>query len=145
MRFLRDWRSEDLSTLEYWLQPDREWQKTDGPYYPPATLDEVNEKIQACRKMIENDEHPDPRTRLAICLKLENELWGCVSSYWISKVTHWMAIGISIYNPKYWGKGIGFEALGLRIDYLFERHREIIRLDIRTWTGNRGMISTHWG
>jgi hypothetical protein len=41
---------------------------------------------------------------------------------------------------QYVNKGIGFEALGLWMDYLFEALPRIARLDLRTWSGNTGMM-----
>ncbi len=46
----------------------------------------------------------------------------------------------SIYDDSLWGEGIGFESLSLWINYLFENHKEIVRLDMRTWSGNVGMM-----
>lgn len=77
---------------------------------------------------------------MAICSKSDNELIGSVNCYWIGRETHWLAIGIDIYDPQNWRQGYGFEALGLWIDYLFESYSEIVRLDIRTWSGNKGMM-----
>ena len=45
-----------------------------------------------------------------------------------------------IYNPNQWGKGRGYEALGLWSDYLFQVVPDIVRLDLRTWSGNAGMM-----
>lgn len=65
---------------------------------------------------------------------------GLVSRYWISEETQWAAIGIVIYDPAHWRQGIGYEALGLWTDYLFEQQPSWVRLDLRTWSGNTGMM-----
>lgn len=65
---------------------------------------------------------------------------GMVSRYWISKETHWTAIGIMIFDPEKWGKGFGYQALGLWCQYLFDTQPLFVRLDLRTWSGNYGMM-----
>lgn len=41
---------------------------------------------------------------------------------------------------RHWGKGLGFESLGLWIEYLFRSLPQIARLDMRTWWRNIGLI-----
>ena len=65
---------------------------------------------------------------------------GQVSWYWISEETNWPALGIVIYDPQNWRKGIGNEALGLWSDYLLQAQPLFMRLDLRTWSGNAGMM-----
>lgn len=65
---------------------------------------------------------------------------GQVSRYWLSEETHWLAVGIVIYDPNLWSKGYGAEALGLWMNYLFETIPELVRLDLQTWSGNLGMM-----
>lgn len=57
-----------------------------------------------------------------------------------SKETHWLCAGISIFDDSRWGRGIGTEALGLWTEWLFGNHPQIVRLDMRTWSGNIGLI-----
>jgi len=63
-----------------------------------------------------------------------------VSWYWQSQETHWLSVGLVIYDPAYWGQGRGYDALGLWSDYLFQALPAIVRLDLRTWSGNGGMM-----
>jgi putative hydrolase of HD superfamily len=49
-------------------------------------------------------------------------------------------VGIVIYDPENWRQGHGYEALGLWSDHLFRELPTIPRLDLRTWSGNRGMM-----
>src|SRR5690606_15425534 len=65
---------------------------------------------------------------------------GMVTRYWISEETNWSAVGLVIYDPKHWGQGLGYEALGLWCAYLFETNPDFVRLDLRTWSGNVGMM-----
>ncbi len=55
-------------------------------------------------------------------------------------MSHKVNVGIVIYDSTYWGKGIGFEALGLWTDYLFSSQPNIIRVHLWTWSGNPGMM-----
>ena len=67
-------------------------------------------------------------------------LLGTVGWYWIGKETNWLAIGVALYDPTTWGKGIGYQALGMWCEYLWAAMPQIVRLDLRTWSGNHGMI-----
>jgi putative hydrolase of HD superfamily len=44
-----------------------------------------------------------------------------------------------IFDPNCWGRGIGYEAFGLWGQYLFDVMPLMVRLDLRTWSGNQGM------
>lgn len=78
--------------------------------------------------------------RVDIAHRQTDQFLGVVSRYWISEETHWAALGIVLFDPVSWGKGIGYEALGLWTDHLFTQFPEWVRLDLRTWSGNPGMI-----
>lgn len=135
---LRDLVLDDLEAFAYWQGPGHEWQKLDGPYYPKTPLSETQR--QTIQDKIVADDLPDPRTRLAIADRDSDTLCGMVTRYWISQETYWTAVGIVIFDPAHWGKGVGYEALGLWSDYLFRTMTEIVRLDLRTWSGNQGMM-----
>ena len=133
---LRDIQSQDRDSLIHWLHPRHEWHQFNGPYYPPTPVDEIPTMVE---KWISAD-LPDLRRRLIIADINTNRLMGTVSRYWISEETNWTAIGIGIYDPQNWGKGIGYEALGLWCDSLFRTNSDFVRLDLRTWSGNIGMM-----
>lgn len=137
---LRDICLDDLSSYRHWQQPGHDWQAFDGPYYPKATREEVDEKIEAIKTRIISEDWPKIRGRLMIASKQSDEILGSVSRYWISQETNWSAVGIVIFDSASWGKGIGYEALGLWTDYLFTQFPDWVRLDLRTWSGNQGMI-----
>ena len=137
---LRDICHDDLSSYRFWQQPGHEWQALDGPYYPRATPDEVEKTIEAIATRLASENWPTPRTRLMIANRQSDQLLGMVSRYWISQETKWAALGIVIFDPASWDKGIGYEALGLWMDYLFTQFPDWVRLDLRTWSGNQGMI-----
>lgn len=135
---LRDWTVDDLPVYRAWLNPGHQWVETDAPYYPQFTSNEADEHVAG---LLENLQVPIAvPTRLVIARIGEDKLIGSVSRYWISLETHWMAIGIAIFDPSEWGKGVGFEAMSLWIDYLFDAMPELVRLDLQTWSGNVGMI-----
>jgi putative hydrolase of HD superfamily len=137
---VRDLNIFDLEALSYWMQPGRAWQKTDGPYYPRASVVQVAKRIRGYRQEIISQSWPDVREKLVIADAVENTVVGMVSRYWISRETNWTAVGIGIYDPQNWGKGYGYEALGLWCQYLFNNEPTFVRLDLRTWSGNYGMM-----
>jgi putative hydrolase of HD superfamily len=137
---LRDLRLDDLSTFRHWRMPGHEWQRFDGPYYGPDTPAEVDTMIERWRRRIqEAHPKPEPRTRLAICRRADDRMIGTVSWYWEMKECWWPAAGISIFDPAHWNSGLGFEALGLWIDYLFAAQPRFARMDLHTWSGNPRM------
>lgn len=137
---LRDWEMGDLKAYERWLQPGHEWKQLDGPYYPGPGKDEIPEIVNDQRFAIELFDWPTPRQQLIIADKTTSAMIGQVSWYWISEETHWPALGIVIYDPQHWLKGIGYEALGLWSEYLLQAQPLFARLDLRTWSGNAGMM-----
>lgn len=136
---LRDWRLEDVDIFRHWQKPGAPWQALDGPYYRSAE-DESDKLAHELKSRIEAADFPTPRMRLVIADRESDRLLGTVSSYWESKETHWLCAGISIFDDAWWGRGIGSEALGLWIEWLFRNHPQIVRLDMRTWSGNIGLI-----
>jgi RimJ/RimL family protein N-acetyltransferase len=137
---LRDWSLDDLDIYAHWLQPVHRWQELDGPYYAKATTDEIPGIIEQIRTRIIENNVTIPRLRLIIAQQEQNRMIGQVSCYWISEETQWLAAGIVIYDPSLWGKGCGFEGLGLWTEYLFASRPHIVRLDLQTWSGNAGMM-----
>ncbi len=112
----------------------------DGPYYPKPTKAEIEQILCQLRETISTGKVNDPRNSLVIAARSTNELEGRVSWYWQSEETKWLSVGIVIYDPAAWGQGIGYEALGLWSDYLFAMMPSLSRLDLRTWSGNSGMM-----
>ncbi|WP_100488285.1 GNAT family N-acetyltransferase [Sporolactobacillus pectinivorans] len=137
---IRDWKLEDADDYIYWRQPGQFWQKFDGPYYPRMSKDEVVQLVKKLCLKIKTHQLEAPRKDLAIADRETDKLLGRVSWYWESEETNWLSAGIAIFNPEYWGNGRGFEAFGLWTDYLFKAMPEIVRVDLRTWSGNFGMM-----
>ncbi len=137
---LRDFEEKDMDHYWRWIQPGNAWQKTDGPYYEPESPEELKAAFDKLKKRAVEKNFPDPRMFLAMADKESDMLLGRVSSYWESRETRWLCAGISIYDQQQWGKGLGYEALGLWGEYLFNARPDIVRLDLRTWSGNHGMM-----
>jgi putative hydrolase of HD superfamily len=140
---LRDMALKDLEVWGHWMAPGHQWQKLDGPYYrDDLSEQQVQDRIAKRREWLSgNPEYPALRERAAIALIDDTNAYiGQVSRYWISQETNWTAIGITIYDPANWGKGYGYEALGLWSEYLFENEPTFVRLDMRTWSGNIGLM-----
>lgn len=139
---LRDWKLEDLHFYKSWLLGDQEWKKWDAPYYNEnANEHEITESIDKLRNKIVSASFDDPRRTLVIADRENNFFLGQVNSYWISKETNWLAVGIIIFDPNYWRHGIGYEALQLWINHVFNTRPELIRLDLQTWSGNYKMMN----
>jgi len=137
---IRARRLDDLERCCAWMQPGQRWQEFDGPYYLRPSPANVNEKVERLRQPILSGDWPDPRTRLVVADRAADTLLGTVNWYWIGQETNWLAIGISLFDPTVWGKGIGYETLGMWCEYLWAAMPQIVRLDLRTWSGNHGMI-----
>jgi len=137
---LRDWIIEDVEMFAKWLQPGHRWQALDGPYYKKPTEDEIPTIIERTKKRIQDNQFPDPRSRLVIADAQTNQMLGQVTHYWISQETYWLAAGIVIYDPDQWGQGLGFDSLGLWTDYIFASMPKLVRLDLQTWSGNAGLM-----
>lgn len=137
---LRDWRLEDADATRFWERPGHRWQELDGPYYRGGQDDSEAEAGRVVARVLAANE-PDPRMNLVIADPATDELRGYVSSYWQSQETNWLCVGLVLYDEATWGKGVGREALSLWMDYLFAARPELVRLDLRTWSGNTGMIA----
>ena len=130
----------DLEAWAYWMAPAHEWQALDGPYYPAPDAEKVAVMMAEKRAQIEAGEWPRPRRDLVIADIRTDDLMGHVNWYWQSEETHWLSLGLGVYNPSHWRRGVGYEALGLWSDYMWRAQLAIVRLDLRTWSGNRGMM-----
>lgn len=137
---LRDWREDDLRSWRQWLQPQNRWHELDGPYYLRPDSRQIDEMIATTRERIRSNVLPTPRRSLVIATTDTDELIGVVTWYWESEETNWLSLGIVIFDPARWKQGLGYEALGLWCQYLFDALPEIVRLDLRTWSGNHGMM-----
>lgn len=137
---LRDIQIKDLENYRHWQIGERKWKEFDGPYYKKPNEEEVDIFIEKLKARIEENNWTTPRQRQVIADLQTDQFIGIVSWYWQSKETQWKSIGIIIYNENYWNKGMGYDALKLWVDYLFNVNEKLVRLDLRTWSGNKRMI-----
>lgn len=137
---LRNWIVEDLTEFRKWSTGHHSWMDLNGPYYPQLTLEELEQQLNAIQKIIRANSFRKDIKNLVIADSESNRFIGTVNWYWQSQETNWLSIGICLYDEEHWGKGIGFEAMGLWCDHLWEVFPEIARLDLRTWSGNTGMM-----
>lgn len=137
---LRDLKAEDVAVYSDWLKPGHRWKLLDGPYYPLPPYETTLKHMDKLRERVAQADWPAPRTRLVVADRQSDRFVGMVSWYWESQETNWLSIGIVIYDEADWGQGIGTEALTLWCDYLWQALPDIVRLDLRTWSGNVGMM-----
>jgi len=137
---LRDWQLDDIPHYEKWRTGWQEWMNYDAPYYKSDDEKMSEEEKKKLTKRIQEQKFSTPRPQLVIADRHSNVFVGMVSWYWESKETNWLCNGLCIYDPTHWNKGIGYEALGFWNQYLFDAMPKIVRLDLRSWSGNTGMM-----
>ncbi len=137
---VRDWILEDLPSYRKAQTPGQKWQELDAPYFPRPSLEATDRTVERIADRIRRGDWPVPREVAVIADATTNDLIGRISRYWQSEETHWLSVGLVIFDPEHWGRGLGFEALGLWSDDLFASMPQLARLDLRTWSGNVGMI-----
>ena len=136
---LKEITIEDLEEYEFWKLPQHEYHQLNGPYFKKDSISEIKNQIRQLRvKFKDGIKNPLPLKKLIVNEK--DQLIGEVSSYWKSKETNWMEIGIVIFNKANRGLGIGENAFRLWIDDVFKSNPTFVRLGISTWSGNMGMI-----
>ncbi len=137
---IRDYVPEDISGLRQSNRPGQKWQEFNGPYYPRASEEETDQRLEKIAERIQRGDWAVPRLVAAIADAKTDQLIGQVSRYWQSEETQWLSLGLVIYESSRWGRGIGYEALGLWSQYILDSMPELVRLDLRTWGGNVGMM-----
>lgn len=141
---LHGWTPQDLAAFREWMRPHHEWHRWDGPYYPVPSDEEADASVEALRTAagLGPDGPPAddglPPRRLVVVV--DGALVGTVAWYWESRETEWARMGVTVYDPAVRGRGIGCEALGLWVSYLFEV-TPWVRLDFATWSGNAAMLA----
>lgn len=137
---LRRLELKDLENYYEMNHPSRLFHKYNGPYFEKKTEQELKTKIDKLREQLKEGKLINTRA-MQIVDQSNDTLIGEVSWHWKSKETNWMEIGIIVFNEQYWGKGIGYDALKLWIDKLFEDRQELIRIGLTTWSGNLRMMA----
>ena len=132
---LRERRDDDLPTLWRWTHAESapEWQRWDGPYFheqdasPSLTLEEFVARARP--------PHPDSRI-----IALEDRCIGQVTRHEEAPAGGgWWELGLLIYDPAYWGGGLGGEALRQWTTLTFAETDAHV-LTLTTWSGNERMV-----
>ncbi|GAA5513425.1 hypothetical protein Dcar01_02160 [Deinococcus carri] len=131
---LRDRQPRDLPVLTRWLtDPRAEWRRWDAPYTPAATTTETMRAYAAY--LTQNGPDADERV-----IDVGGECVGMVNrSEEEPAGGGWWDLGILIYNPAYWGAGVGTQALALWVADTFEWTNAHV-VTVSTWGGNERMI-----
>lgn len=137
---LRDLEIKDLEDYLFWNHPSREFHKYNGPYYGRSNEEELKEYVEELRTSFLKGEKTAFKNKKIIANKETDEIIGQVNWYWKSIETLWMEVGIVIFNENYWGNGIGYVALKMWIDEIFEERPELVRIGLSTWSGNLRMM-----
>ena len=137
---LREIEVSDLESYYYWNLPSREFHKYNGPYYGKMNEVELGKYVDSLREKLNNGEKGVLGQKKVIANALTNEIIGTVNWYWKSEETFWMEIGIVIFNEDYWGKGIGYLALEKWTDEILDSNKNLVRLGLTTWSGNKRMM-----
>jgi len=138
---LRKLKIEDLEDYLYWNHPSREFHKYNGPYFEKDNEEELKKYVDDLKEQFLKGEKNIFKNRKIIANKDTDEIIGQVNWYWESQETLWMEIGIVIFNEEYWGHGIGYKALKIWIDEVFEKNPKLMRIGLSTWSGNERMMN----
>ncbi len=133
---LRDRIPADIADHRRWLTSETAWLEWDAPW---EKIDErwVQKYLQ---RMAETLRRPLPpvRSTLEICHRDGTHI-GMVNAYYIDGDKEKPAVGITLRESRYWGRGLGSQAFPLWLDYLF-RAGGYPRLYCQTWSGNTRMV-----
>lgn len=132
---LRPWRVSDLEEMARWHVPGAAWNRFDAPYQPAPSPSAM---IEQARGWLLRP--PPVAESLVIADRDSDRLLGRVWRYWQCRDSRWLSIGLVLYDPAFWNRGLGYQALGLWCEHLFAVMPELNRLDLRTWSANPAMI-----
>jgi len=127
----------DIADYERWYMPGRKSAEFDGPWFRGVADGSLDRAIERLRKWLGADGQP-PYRRLEIDVADRGHV-GWVIAYVHSDDPHMTEAGIDIAEDSLWNQGLGTEAFGLWVDYLFDAF-SLTRLGYSTWSGNPRMI-----
>jgi hypothetical protein len=136
---LRDPLPEDVEARLRWSTAETDWQNWDAPWEgrmvtPPERTEAERDSLRAQIAQ----PLPDPRTQLWV-QAIAGPLLGWVNHYHHDPEARFTYTGIAICESAYWGRGLGTEAFGLWIGYLFA-HYGLTAVRTATWSGNVRML-----
>lgn len=132
---LRDTAPADLADYRRWFTKGLEWTKWDAPW-EEMSEDFAESFVGKLAKRMQKGPQE---------LKTRFEIWadhthiGWVTHYYIGNNPEHIAVGISIPEQAFWGRGIGREALEIWIQHLFQT-RPVAYIYCETWSGNERMV-----
>ena len=131
---LRPTTLEHMEDYKRWNDPSMPSFQYDGPWYKK---DYYSELIEIRTEKVKKGLQP-PYRFLEIFTSTDEHI-GFLNAYHDVNDPHATAVGISIKEAKYWGQGMGTEALALWVDYLFTE-MDLTRIGFTTWQGNPMML-----
>ncbi len=132
---LRDTTADDLDDYRAWFTKGLEWTKWDAPWEEMSD-DFAESFVYRLSKRIQKGPQ-ELKTRFEIWV--DNTHIGWVTRYYIENDPEYVAVGISIPEMAYWGRGIGREALGMWVRHLFQTWA-LEYVYCETWSGNEKMV-----
>lgn len=136
---LRDRLPSDVESYLRW-QTHGEWRLYDAPWENedvPRTAEEEEafrvRFLEKCQQALSV-----PRKRATVAT-LKGEPLGWVNRYGDERFSEAYRVGISIGEDAYLNQGIGTDALGLWVDYLFS-NSDVHRVGLDTWSFNGRMM-----
>ncbi len=135
---LRDRLQSDVDPVIFW-QTHGEWRLLDAPWEGVQTSLTAEQEANLRRQFLElyAEELPSPR-KTAIIARKDNSPFGWVSRYGEDRTPDTWMVGIDICEDDTLNKGLGTEALGLWVDYLFAGST-VHRIGLDTWSFNPRM------
>jgi len=118
-----------LSTETAWLEWDAPWESED-PELNRKYLESMEQKLHLPL--------PEIRSTLEICHANGTHI-GMVNAYYINGSTDKLAVGITLRESNYWGKGLGSQAFLLWLAYQFKTTGRK-GIYCQTWSGNTPML-----
>ena len=136
---LRDRIPSDVDAFLGW-QIQGQWRLFDAPWEGVRTTFSDAEETRFRQRFLEGlaEDLPSPRKR-AVILSLDDRPVGWVIRYGEQRFPDTWMIGIDICEDDQLEQGLGTEALGLWVDYLFT-NSSIHRIGLDTWSFNPRML-----
>jgi RimJ/RimL family protein N-acetyltransferase len=135
---LRDRQPSEVGSYLRW-QFQGEWREYDAPWEAVAAPVTEDEEARLRKAFLDacKEEKLTPRKRATIATR-DGEPLGWVNRYGKDRCPQAWNVGIDICEDRCLNKGIGTEALGLWIRYLFT-HSDVHRIGVDTWSLNPRM------
>lgn len=129
---LRKAKKAELQAFYELMFNDDRWTGFNAPYIPYKQPSTIEFAASFFKRLTQG--------KTALVIEYKGQAIGSVSYYWEDENTRWLEIGIAIYQPNQWSKGLGRKALKLWITHLFNSHK-IERVGLTTWSGNPRMMA----